>query len=229
MELISGCSKVTSEEEFYCKADEYWKNIPSTLNGMLGGYGHISQIDIRGSYTFLKRFLEGPGARVKPNRALDCGAGIGRVAKHLLLPIFKTVDLAELNSNFLEQARTYLGDASSRVGNYYCCGLQDLKLKEKSYDLIWVQWVTGHLTDAHFVTFLNECKSALRKGGLIIIKDNVAILEVELDSDDSSVTRNPEELRHIYNTANMKILFEQKQTHFPPELYNVYMTALESK
>uniref|UniRef100_H2YRT9 Alpha N-terminal protein methyltransferase 1 n=1 Tax=Ciona savignyi TaxID=51511 RepID=H2YRT9_CIOSA len=223
----SGCSEVNNEDEFYEKADEYWKSIPATLNGMLGGYGRISQIDIHSSYNFLKRFLEGPKARLKTKRALDCGAGIGRVAKNLLLPIFKTVDLAELNSKFLEQARTYLGEGSKRVGNYFCCGLQDLQLEEKTYDVIWVQWVTGHLTDAHFVKFLNMCKAALRKGGLVIIKDNVAILDVELDAVDSSVTRNPEELRHIYSAANMKIVFEQKQTHFPPELYNVYMTALE--
>ena len=28
-------------------------------------------------------------------RALDCGSGIGRVAKHLLLPLFDEVDLVE--------------------------------------------------------------------------------------------------------------------------------------
>jgi len=29
------------------------------------------------------------------NTALDCGAGIGRVTKHVLKPIFKNVDLVE--------------------------------------------------------------------------------------------------------------------------------------
>lgn len=45
---------------------------------------------------------------MSPGRALDCGAGIGRVSKRLLLPIFSEVDLVELNSDFLDQAKTYL-------------------------------------------------------------------------------------------------------------------------
>ena len=38
----------------------------------------------------------------------DCGAGIGRVSKRLLLPLFESVDLVEQNPEFLERARTYI-------------------------------------------------------------------------------------------------------------------------
>ena len=38
----------------------------------------------------------------------DCGAGIGRVTKHLLLPLFKTVDMVEQNQEFLNAAKAYL-------------------------------------------------------------------------------------------------------------------------
>ena len=38
----------------------------------------------------------------------DCGAGIGRVSKRLLLPLFKEVDLEEPNSAFLEKIQGYL-------------------------------------------------------------------------------------------------------------------------
>ena len=38
----------------------------------------------------------------------DCGAGIGRVSKLLLLPLFSEVDLEEQNPAFLEKARVYL-------------------------------------------------------------------------------------------------------------------------
>jgi len=41
-------------------------------------------------------------------RALDCGAGIGRVSKLVLLPLFKEVDLLEQNPAFLDKAKTYL-------------------------------------------------------------------------------------------------------------------------
>ena len=35
-------------------------------------------------------------------RALDCGAGIGRITKHLLQRHFKYVDLVEQNKAFLD-------------------------------------------------------------------------------------------------------------------------------
>ena len=38
----------------------------------------------------------------------DCGAGIGRVSKRLLLPLFERVDLVEQNPEFLERAKTYI-------------------------------------------------------------------------------------------------------------------------
>ncbi len=38
----------------------------------------------------------------------DCGAGIGRVSKHLLSSEFELVDLLEQNSQFLDKANTYM-------------------------------------------------------------------------------------------------------------------------
>ena len=52
--------------------------------------------------------LQGPNPVVHPGRALDCGAGIGRVSKRVLLPLFSEVDLVEQNQTFLEKAKTYL-------------------------------------------------------------------------------------------------------------------------
>lgn len=48
---------VEDEFEFYSKAEKYWKDVPATVDGMLGGYGHISSIDINSSRKFLQRFL----------------------------------------------------------------------------------------------------------------------------------------------------------------------------
>lgn len=42
------------------------------------------------------------------NFVADCGAGIGRVTKNLLLPLFDTVDLVEQNPDFLERAKDYI-------------------------------------------------------------------------------------------------------------------------
>lgn len=59
----------------------------------------------------------GPGN----SRALDCGAGIGRITKFLLQRHFQTVDLVEQNDKFISQAPKYLGD-SKHIGELYCCG-----------------------------------------------------------------------------------------------------------
>jgi protein N-terminal methyltransferase len=37
------------------------------------------------------------GGSTETRRALDCGAGIGRITKRLLLPIFKEVDSLKLS------------------------------------------------------------------------------------------------------------------------------------
>lgn len=45
------------ETSFYSNAEEYWREVPPTVDGMLGGYGSISSIDINGSKAFLQKFL----------------------------------------------------------------------------------------------------------------------------------------------------------------------------
>lgn len=40
--------------EFYTDAAKYWEKVPPTVDGMLGGFGFISNTDIEGSQGFLK-------------------------------------------------------------------------------------------------------------------------------------------------------------------------------
>lgn len=53
---------IEDEQQFYSKAKTYWKQIPATVDGMLGGYGHISGIDLSSSRKFLQRFLRVGGS-----------------------------------------------------------------------------------------------------------------------------------------------------------------------
>ncbi|MEQ2167035.1 N-terminal Xaa-Pro-Lys N-methyltransferase 1 [Goodea atripinnis] len=190
---------------------------------MLGGYGGISSIDISGSKAFLKKFL---GGKTGTGCALDCGAGIGRITKRLLLPLFKTVDLVDVTKEFLDKARSYLGDDGKRVGNYFCCGLQEFVPETGRYDVIWIQWVIGHLTDDHLVEFLRRCQKALRPNGLIIIKDNVSYEGVVPDEVDSSVCRDLEIVRRLVGQAGLRIVHEEQQMNFPKEIYQVHTLAL---
>lgn len=236
--------------KWYGDAVDYWKSVPATVNGMLGGYGHISPTDIKDSKRFLKNFLDlsdkqdenkpskmrrieplttedtSTTQKIKPFTALDCGAGIGRVTKNLLLPLFNTVDMVEQNADFLEEAKNYLGDKKDRIGQFYPQGLQDFKPEPERYSIIWCQWVLGHLTDDDFVDFFKQCKSGLMPGGLICVKENVTKGGVDLDAQDSSVTRSDEKLRELFSKSSLTVIKDEVQTNFPTELYVVKMYAL---
>ncbi|KAJ0012767.1 hypothetical protein NQD34_017101 [Periophthalmus magnuspinnatus] len=215
-----------NETSFYSNAEGYWKDVPPTVDGMLGGYGSISSIDINGSKAFLQKYLgEGEG-KTSAGCALDCGAGIGRITKRVLLPLFKTVDLVDVTQEFLDKAKTYLGEDCKRVGNYFCCGLQDFVPESGRYDVIWIQWVIGHLTDNHLVEFLQRCKKALRPNGLIVIKDNVSYEGVVPDEVDSSVCRDLDIVRSLVRRAGLQIIHEEQQMNLPKEIYQVHTLAL---
>lgn len=48
--------------------------------------------------------------KIGHGRVLDCGAGIGRVTKNVLLERFDIIDLVEPSGVLLQKARILLGD-----------------------------------------------------------------------------------------------------------------------
>ncbi|XP_049291714.1 N-terminal Xaa-Pro-Lys N-methyltransferase 1-A [Anopheles funestus] len=217
---------LADSESYYNNAKNYWSNVSPTVDGMLGGFGSISLIDIRGSEQFLKHLYKQKPAPGR-TRALDCGAGIGRISKNLLLPLFDHVDLVEQDEHFCQTARTELADFGSKLGTVFNEGLQDFVPEQGRYDIIWAQWVLGHLTDEDTVQFFHRCSKALARGGMIVIKENFTSSNVvDLDRTDSSVTRPLLQMKQLLKQANMRVVKEQRQTSFPKELYPVYMLAL---
>jgi protein N-terminal methyltransferase len=71
------------------------KGVEASVDGVLGGYGHVNDADIIGSEVFLKTLLqERLVNNVGANQhlvALDCGSGIGRITKNLLIRYFNEV------------------------------------------------------------------------------------------------------------------------------------------
>lgn len=41
----------------------------------------------------------------------------------------------------------FQGASTSRVGHYFAVGMQDFTPESGRYDVIWLQWTIGHLTD----------------------------------------------------------------------------------
>lgn len=84
---------------------------------------------------------QGPG-KAGTHCALDCGSGIGRVTKGVLLPVFEKMEMADMMEHFLLHAHEeYLGDDADRIETYYCYNLQEFTPPKNKYDVIWMQWV----------------------------------------------------------------------------------------
>ncbi|KAH8855587.1 Alpha N-terminal protein methyltransferase 1 [Schistosoma japonicum] len=225
---------VGTPANFYSKAKCYWSQVPATVDGMLSGYTSLNVPDIADSDMFLDEF--GPSTTAY---ALDCGSGIGRVTKQLLLPRFSIVDMVELTQSFLDQTENYIGpDDFPRVGERFCMGLQDFTPPAGRYDLIWIQWVLGHLSDLALLAFLKRCAHGLSAGGVIVIKENItspgghdeqSIMnseEIDFDETDSSYTRPRSAYIRAFLDTNLKLIGEKAQTNFPSSLYPVRMFAL---
>lgn len=92
----------------YKKSKNYWSNISPTIDGVLGGFGSITEIDIKYSRRFIRRLKRMDDDAPYLGRALDVGAGIGRVSKDLLSLKYRKVDLLEQDERFIREARRVL-------------------------------------------------------------------------------------------------------------------------
>eukprot|EP00968_Pinguiococcus_pyrenoidosus_P012955 scaffold1160_cov261-Pinguiococcus_pyrenoidosus.AAC.2 len=281
------------QPKWYSKALAYWdneENCPPTIDGVLGGFGHVSGVDLVASRQFLSQLrLQNP--QLGSQKAVECGAGIGRVVKGLLLEHFEHVELVEPSPRLLKAAEAYVApgsgggsgsgsgsgsksgsgeaekrrsgeaekrrrreaEALSRVSfvwesgnkkqekvpeagrddpNPSCddgIGMQEYSPPERSLDLVWVQWAIGHLTDADFFSFLRRCERALRPGGVVCLKENCSASGHLVDSEDSSITRTKDYFQRVFELANMELVLEMEQEHFPDDLYPVFMFAIRPK
>ena len=104
-------------------------------------------------------------------------------------------------------------------------GLQDFKPKPDTYDLVWIQWVIGHLPDEPLVAFLRRCVASLKPGGLLGLKENNCRDEQKTvyDEDDSSITRSDAEFRRLFTQAGLTVVHEALQTGFPQGMYKIRM------
>ncbi|KAI1644811.1 alpha-N-methyltransferase NTM1 [Daldinia loculata] len=212
---------------------KYWSGIDPDVNGMLGGYPAVSRIDLRGSRSFLAKLGLGRTKGVKAvNRAMEGGAGIGRITQGLLLDVAETVDIVEPIAKFTDALEGQPG-----VGQIHNVGLEEWRPDDDAeYDLIWNQWCLGHLTDQQLEEFLRRCSAVLSVGddgktkGVIVVKENLSTSEEDLfDWEDSSVIRQDETFRRIFEEAGLRIIRTEIQHGFPHELYSVRMYALKPK
>jgi protein N-terminal methyltransferase len=236
--------KETIVTMWYKSSKEYWEtedNVPATIDGMLGGWSILSEPDLAASKQFLQEVINlrpQLSERIKSDqetRACECGAGIGRLTKGLLLPIgLKTSDLVETSPRLLQAAPQYLGRDVLKC-RFHCAGLQNFNMPENTYDVIWIQWVIAYITDWDFVNFLSRMKRSLREGGIIVIKDNTCSdLAFFSDTSDTDITRSYRYLRALIEESGLSVLKDDNgkelvkwQDDFPDDIWPTPMIALE--
>ncbi|XP_020234518.1 alpha N-terminal protein methyltransferase 1 [Cajanus cajan] len=234
-EQVGDPSKKT---QWYRDGVSYWEGVTATVDGVLGGFANVNEPDISCSEDFLNTLLSerfSADARRQPLVALDCGSGIGRVTKNLLIRYFNEVDLLEPVSHFLETARETLGlgcptnSDMHKAVNFYCVPLQDFTPDTGRYDVIWIQWCIGHLTDDDFVSFFKRAKDGLKPGGLFVLKENIARSGFVLDNEDRSVTRSDLYFKELFSRCGLHVYKSKDQKGFPEGLFAVKMYALTTE
>lgn len=203
----------------------YWSSLDSTSSnmlGMLGTYPWYSRIELQGSKNFLtkvRRLLPALPPNGKFPRGVDCGAGVGRVTDGFLRHVCDVVDAVEPVAKFTQVLQDGKLKEAGIVGDIYTVGLERW-VPPKKYDLVWIQWCVGHLTDSQLIKCITQCRSALTESGLVVVKEN---LSTDLDDQDmyddldSSVTRTDAKFRHIFAAAGMDVIKAEIQTGFPKQ------------
>lgn len=226
-------NKAKPEETiWYSNAAEFWddpEKCPITDDGVLQGFGEITPADTIGSNEFLDG-LAASNPSLEFNRAADCGAGIGRVTKNFLLPRFLHVDLIEQSPRLSAATNAYINSAEDQK-RITCIvqGLQDFAPPPNTYDVIWIQWVIGHIFDLDAIKFFKRCAAGLKPGGLVVLKDNISApggFTFVVDKDDSSVARSLAYMKLLITLAGLKIDVETVQAGFPEELTPVVMLSM---
>lgn len=242
------------------KTMAFWAQQEASYDGVMGaGFGHLSAGDIENSRRLLTKVIASQlkaAATGRPLRALDCGAGVGRVTRELLLHYFHEVDLIEPSRHLIDVARENLtaeavstagqgggggGDRSPASGipaghravNFFNSGLQDFDWSPHvgRYDTIWIQGVAYLVTDADLGTLFRGAALALTPDGVIFVKENICDAcsnGFDIDDEEASLTRSDLYFRRMFNKFNMEIL-DTLELYDVPELYRVMSYALRPK
>ncbi|KAK9902710.1 hypothetical protein WJX75_003523 [Coccomyxa subellipsoidea] len=228
------------EKSWYAPAVEYWDKQPASYDGVLAGLGHLNGDDIADSRKFLRKVfheqLQDAESTGKRLIAVDCGAGVGRVSEQLLLHHCTEVDLLEPSKHLLDTAQRNLTSAgpkafpaAHRAVQFLHTGLQGWNPEPQRYDLIWFQWALLYLTDDDLLALLERCKSGLKPGGILVIKENVCERGFIVDPEDSSVTRSDAYLLDLLERAGYTLRGSALQRNFPKGLFKVRMYAAQPK
>jgi hypothetical protein len=238
LELVQAKNKA----DWYAANDQYW---------ITGGYGGKTddecmvgdgggEEDGQEGLDFLDRLIssrqqqkqqqqpQNPAATSKQNlfaKAIDCGAGVGRITKHILLRRYDSVRLIEADPVLSKRSRAYLGRKRAGRCTFTCSRLEELDLDAlyggcPGADLIWLQWTLQYLTDLDAVKTLKNLSGILMaKTGILVIKENRPYgmarsdrfhMETPICSGRYDITRSDAHHRLLFQRAGLQVDFAEQ-------------------
>ena len=95
---------IGSVNNWYNGAKDYWNSKPATIEGVLEGYGKYHEMETDYSKKVLQDHMHLIPSK---GRALEGGAGIGRISKQILNPLkFESIDIQDCSEQQINQAKT---------------------------------------------------------------------------------------------------------------------------
>ena len=96
-------------------------------------------------------------------------ASLGSHATYTMEPVKHFIGKAE---ELLAPTGALSRTDGHRCVSFFAQPLEGFHPEPQRYDVIWIQWCVGHLTDEDFVSFFQRCATGLRPGGIIVVKEN---------------------------------------------------------
>ena len=206
-------------------SENFWNNKTPEIENMCG-VGELNNEDLVHS----ERIFKNLKVNRKFNRALDVGAGIGRITFNVLYDKCNKIDLLDNNKKFLNHAelkqREIKGD---KIENFYHSKIQNFRF-QYNYDLIFVQWVLEYLDEKNFALFISNISSHLNNEGYVIIKENIN-LDNELNipiEEEGSLIRPNKTFENCFRIAGLKSIHEElvEYESLPIEILDVKCCVL---
>lgn len=156
--------------------------------------------------------------------------------EHVFVKYFQQTDLLEPLPHLMMTCKENLAGVSHKIGHYFETGMESFNLTN-SYDLIWFQWVVGHLTDYDMVSLLKRCSEALNPGvnldqqGFIVVKENIPSFSEGFfyDKEDCTVMRGNEYFEKIFEKAELALVISEQFVEFPDDCMPVMKYVLRPK
>lgn len=220
-----------STPEWYSSCSLWYSSlVEPTIDGMLGGLSYVHKDEVEWSRLRLKQLAS--EEIIRTGSCLDCGGGIGRVSHYVLKPVFQHVDMVEGCELFVQTSTTNFAKNSIRVR--YNVELQNIdelhrQINGIRYDVVFLQWVIGHLTDRDTVRFLRFARDNLLvpSTGRIIMKENCVINKgFFLDKEDINLIRSLDMIKELCFQAGLATITIDEQPTWPANLYPIRFFVL---